>query len=549
MRAVSSARSRDALFIAICVSSAVAIAGCSDPATTAGGDAGAAIDGGRERDGGRGGDAGRATDGGDVLDASATDGGAPIDAGRDAGPEPCDTPGTSETVPCGMCGTIERFCTAARAWAYGTCTGEGECAPGASRSVACGNCGAQMQRCGVTCEWADMGACGGEGECAPGATTRSGAGCPMPQTRELTCSDACVFEPSSACSADGCPMPGAIETLPCGMCGTMERFCTAARVWEYDACIGEGACMPGTSGTLGCGMCGTRAARCTDTCTYVPAAGSTCMGEGVCMPGQTMRTTDGCPPGQRRLVRCDDACGFSIEVEACRSSYPVDVLYLIDATPSNWSQFQSGRTTFVPRCVDAMLAITDVAVGIAYYGDLSPPPETFAAGVEIATGTSTAIDTSIMTRSDLGGAEDSTMEALHIVTGGTAQPGAVPFVCSAGRTAGGCWRAGARRVVVMHTDEIAKGGPDPASSGLFMPWPTGPNWTTVLPRMRTDAVTLFVVLDDDTFGTGDPLGSYREMVTDLGQPMTDVMMEPVGAGGVGGPCDAIVARVRTIAGM
>src|SRR5690606_9541731 len=149
----------------------------------------------------------------------------------------------------------------------------------------------------------------------------------------------------------------------------------------------------------------------------------------------------------------------------------------------NLFEIRDQAPTFASRCVDPLLAIDDVHVGLAFYGDHGSSPETFLGAVELDRDTSTAIEDDLATQSIMGGADDSTMEALHILTGGTAQPGAVPFVCSSGRVAGGCWRPTAQRVIVMHTDELAKGGPDPASGALYSPWPAGPTWTTVLPRL------------------------------------------------------------------
>ncbi len=245
------------------------------------------------------------------------DGGA-IDGGRspfDAGPPmACDTPGTVESAPCGRCGTAERFCTAGRVWAYGACEGERGCEPGAVDSIECGNCGSRMARCTAACEWEPTGECSGEGECAPGTRTRSGAGCPAGETREVLCGPSCGFEPAGMCEDDGCPTPGVVESAPCGMCGTQDRFCTAARVWEYGACSGEGECMPGTSATGACGMCGTERRRCAATCRWEPAG--VCEDEGACAPGETRRTSAGCPMGQTRGLRCDDSCTF-VESEPC----------------------------------------------------------------------------------------------------------------------------------------------------------------------------------------------------------------------------------------
>ncbi len=525
------------------------IAGCDGPLRSSP-DGGGSEDGGSTRrdtgvpdpDGGGGDD-----------DAGASDAGPPDAGPPDSGPppEPCDAPGTIETVACGMCGTVDRFCGADMLWSYGLCGGEGECLAGTTDTTTCGDCGTQMRRCNASCAWESVGACTGEGECTPGAMTQSGEGCPAGQLRDVTCDETCTYVPTSACSAEACPTPGAIETVPCGMmCGTRERFCNASNVWEYGACGSEGVCVAGTSGTIPCGMCGTQAARCNASCAWVPVSGSTCTGEGVCSPGTRVRTATGCPSGQTHLMECGATCGYTIEVEPCRATVPVDVLFLPDATPSNWSQFQAQRAAFISRCVDPLLAITDVSVGIAYYGDFAAfggSPETFAAGVELGAGTSAAINTSVATQPDMGGADDSTMEALHILTGGTPQPGAIPFTCSSGRVAGGCWRPGAQRIIVLHTDEIAKGGPDPLVAGaLYMPWPTGPSWTTVRPRLMTDGTLVFTILDDDYYPSSTP-DQYRQMATDLGQPTTDVYIE-AGTGGLGSACDAIVARVRAITG-
>jgi len=503
-----------------------------DAATVDGGALdGGALDAGSEED-----------DGGSAPE----DAGPPPDAGPlDAGPEPCSPPGAIEHVPCGMCGTVERFCQSTGTWSYGECTGQGACVPGSVETIACGNCGSQMRRCTTACEWDLVGSCEGEGECAPGATLTTEEGCPADQMRELLCNDACTYEVTRACAAERCPTPGATEdSLPCGMCGTRDRFCTIANEWEYGECTGEGVCVPGTTGTMPCGMCGTQPARCTTECGWVPATGATCTGEGVCMPGTRERTSAGCAAGQTRIVECDSACGYSIEVEPCRASVPVDVLFLVDATGSNWSEFRNEQAAFIARCVDPLLALTDVTAGLAYYGDFSTFSHTFIGAVELGAATSGAISSSIALQPGLGGADDSTMEALHILTGGAAQPGATPFSCSAGRAAGGCWRPGAQRVIVMHTDEIAKGGPDPVSDGLYSPWPTGPSWTTVKPRLMADG-TLLLVIYDGTDANGP--AQYREMIDELGQPRTDYH-EQGGLLPIDSFCDAIVARVRAING-
>ncbi|MCZ7680571.1 MAG: hypothetical protein M5U28_18120 [Sandaracinaceae bacterium] len=297
------------------------IAGCDGPLRSSPDGGGSEDGGGTRRDTGV-----PDPDGGVDDDAGASEDAGPPDAGPpDSGPppEPCDAPGTIETVACGMCGTVDRFCGADMVWSYGVCGGEGECLAGTTDTTTCGDCGTQMRRCNASCAWESVGACTGEGECTPGAMTQSGDGCPAGQLRDVTCDETCTYVPTSACSAEACPTPGAIEMVPCGMmCGTRERFCNASHVWEYGACGSEGVCVAGTSGTIPCGMCGTQAARCDASCAWVPVSGSTCTGEGVCSPGTRIRTATGCPSGQTHLMECGATCGYTIEVEPCRSDRP-----------------------------------------------------------------------------------------------------------------------------------------------------------------------------------------------------------------------------------
>jgi len=483
--------------------------------------------------------------GGDV------DGGGGFDAGP---PEACTTPGAIESVPCGMCGTVERFCTAELTWAYGTCGGEsGVCLPGTTSTESCGMCGARPTRCNAACTWESAGDCGGEGSCAPGTRTRSGAGCGAGETRELLCSDVCNFEPVSACMADGCPTPGALEQEPCGMCGVRDRFCNASRVWEYGTCSGEGVCMPGTTGTESCGMCGTQTTRCTDTCTW--ATFGACTGEGACMPGATTRTSAGCGAGQTRVLRCSAACGFTEEVSPCSSARNVDVTIMLEETGSNRSSITADLPTITTRCIMPLLALGGVNVGISYFGDFPVDPygtttdRPFEGGIE-PTGSASAIASELTMRPVFSGGDEpeATVEALSVLTGGALPMSAVSLSCSVGRVAGGCWRSGASRVVVMHTDSTAHNGPDPGGLGLYSPYsgitPLPARWPAVRDALVASGTTL-IFLDSASF---DPARQYDTMLTALGQPLTDHHVVP-GSTQVGTACDAIVARVRAIAGL
>jgi hypothetical protein len=116
-----------------------------------------------------------------------------------------------------------------------------------------------------------------------------------------------------------CDSPGTTETVACGHCGTVSRFCDATHVWQYAACMGEGVCAPGTTETMTCGRCGTEQAHCTTACAW-DTTGSVCSGEGVCTPGDTSRTATGCPSGQTRALTCNATCAFDpglCELDEC----------------------------------------------------------------------------------------------------------------------------------------------------------------------------------------------------------------------------------------
>lgn len=224
-------------------------------------------------------------------------------------------------------------------------------APGAIETVACGECGTVQRFCTAGRVWS-YGVCD-EGECP----------------------------------SDDCTTPGVIETVACGMCGWQQRFCSADRVWEYDACTGERSCLPGTTRDVACGMCGTLTERCAPTCTWVPG---TCGGEGTCAPGTTLRTADGCPAGQTRLVRCTGACAPTEVLEPC-------------SAPSMDAGVDGGRDAGLPDA-GTPDAGRDAGMPDAGAGDAGPPPVTIGAiqRGEIAVGTRVTIRGVVVTavRSD-----------------------------------------------------------------------------------------------------------------------------------------------------
>lgn len=494
------------------------------------------------------------TDGGMLVDDGG--GGAP-DLGSvapDAAlPRGCDTPGAIETTACGMCGTVDRFCSASHEWSYGTCTGEtGACAPGATRTSACGHCGTQQEECTASCTWSAVGSCSGEGVCMPGARARSGDGCAAGQTRDVVCSVACALEPAGECVADGCTTPGAIETVSCGNCGHQDRFCDATRAWQYGACTGEGVCTPGTTSTSACGMCGMQMAHCLDTCTW--SASGTCGGEGSCMPGTTTRTSAGCPAGQTQVLQCDAACGYTIVASPCTSAVGVDVVLLLDVTGSNAGDVSALLPTLRSRMIAPLLGMASVSVGIAYFGEFPVMPyglatdRPFEGGIEPGTSL-TAIDTELATRPMFGGADaqDAAVEALSMLAGGGPALASVPMTCSAGRALGGCWRSGARRVVVVFTDSQIHDGPDPATGGLLVPYagitPAPATWPDVRTLLHATGTTV-IFLDSGVDAIGR--AQFDTMLSELGQPTTD-HLSATDTTSAGAAADAVVARVRAAA--
>jgi hypothetical protein len=353
-----------------------------------------------------------------------------------------------------------------------------------------------------------------------------------------------------------CDRPGATERVACGMCGTLERFCNAMRRWESGACTGEGMCAPGTSTTRPCGRCGTRTVRCSDTCSLVETG--TCMGEGVCTPGEMQRTAMGCPTDQTRLVRCSTACALTEEVEACRATPRLDVILLVDATGSFRSDLTSIVSAMQTRLATPLLALPDAHVGVSFFADfqVSPYGETgdraYMFGAEPAP-TATSLTTALSGRPMMNGGDgsDSVTEAISVLAGGAVHPlVTTPPRCSAGRVAGGCWRATSRRVVIVIGDSVSHNGPAITGTTLFDPYgvalsPAGARWPDVLASLRgTNTTLLFVTLSSSST---DTLAQHRRMVTDLGQPMSDVFSFSLSSFST--TADQVVTRVRALVGM
>lgn len=117
-----------------------------------------------------------------------------------------------------------------------------------------------------------------------------------------------------------CDSPGTVETVACGSCGTVDRFCTATGVWSYGVCEDEGECAPGTTDSVACGSCGTQQRRCTAACAWETVGA--CTGEGACEPGTRSRSSEGCAAGSTREVICSDACELEPSGECMADGCP-----------------------------------------------------------------------------------------------------------------------------------------------------------------------------------------------------------------------------------
>jgi hypothetical protein len=296
-----------------------------------------------------GGDAGIATDAAIDLDAP----------GADSGPaEACTTPGAFENVACGTCGTVDRFCTSAFVWEYGTCemAADAVCTPGETGTTPCGTmCGTQTARCDTSCHWISSGACTGGGVCIPGMTERTMGGCTGGETRGRGCNAMCAWSDYSACMAaptdfdgDGAPYDldcddttAAIHPGSTRACGSFRCAGMAMPSAGTQTCAGPGwgdcvrpcpevvPCVNGTTESRDCAtggcdvdaietrVCSAMAWGAWSGCDPVttrpascdPTTGSACgtCGEGVtyaicdgaCMTATTSCFGRGCTPGTR----------------------------------------------------------------------------------------------------------------------------------------------------------------------------------------------------------------------------------------------------------
>jgi hypothetical protein len=114
----------------------------------------------------------------------------------------------------------------------------------------------------------------------------------------------CQWTETRDCQEGNECVPGTVEVVPCGNCGTMTRTCDFGCSWVSErVCQGDGECQPYSSGVIPCGMCGTKSVVCDSTCHWLDE--TKCAGEGQCQVGQ--RKTCG-------------TCGTATCLEDCRWS-------------------------------------------------------------------------------------------------------------------------------------------------------------------------------------------------------------------------------------
>lgn len=276
-------------------------------------------------------------------------------------------------------------------------------------------------------------------------------------------------------------------------------------------------------------------------CARVCGAGSTCV-EGACKCGveKPDRCGTSCVDVKTDAAHCgacDKVCatGEVCALGACGSPTAVDVTVLLDVTGSNLGQLNTIKGTLNARLVAPLLKIADVQVGVSYtaefpiapYGMMGDQP--FRGGIE-PTATESMITPLInMFPNMMGGDEgDGMVEGLATLSGLGVHPMSTALSCSMGRVAGGCWRSGAKKVIVLVTDSLFHNAPDPAAPmTLVVPYmgitPPPKDWPAVLKAMTTQKITL-LFMNTAYMSTPPPkqLQQWELLLKDLGQPITDV---------------------------
>ena len=121
--------------------------------------------------------------------------------------------------------------------------------------------------------------------------------------------------PPAPDEGDPCPTPNEIFKRSCGFCGTQEAICLVSPdgsgnfVSAYGECVGQipNGCLPGTVEEVPCGNCGTQKRTCNQYCSWTT---SSCQNEppNSCSPGSIELISAGCPSDTYRTKTCKAAC-------------------------------------------------------------------------------------------------------------------------------------------------------------------------------------------------------------------------------------------------
>ncbi len=432
--------------------------------------------------------------------------------------------------------------------ADGTCRAR-VCAPGASECVDL----THARACNAHGSGWDALTCASSQSCAAGRCT--------PWTcapRTAMCVD---LSTRRGCNDDG--LGYTTSTCPAG------QSCSAGACLSRSCTPGATSCVDGlTIRTCNADGLGYSTGACPAVANATPqcAAGACAF---ACNPGFgdcNRVASDGCEVNgltdRANCGGCGLACaaGQSCVRGTCQAVVPVDVMVLLDASGSTRPALDAAAAAIQTRLVTPLLALSGVQVGVSHTNDFPVSPygelgdRAFQGGIE-PSADATAVLAAITGRPRTmtgGDGPDGMIEALSTLSGLPLHPTSLALTCSSGRVAGGCWRPDARRVIVLFTDDVFHNGPLATGTALESPYgaalsPPAATWPAVLTAMRASGTAL-LFMNATTVASGAPFTQWQRMLSDLGQPSTDVFSTS-GGSAAGDAADQVIARIRTIRGM